>query len=43
MKILVSGATGFIGSAVAAHLESLGHTVVRLSRRAGENTVVWGA
>ena len=41
MKILVSGATGFIGSAVAAHLESLGHTVVRLSRRAGENTVVW--
>lgn len=41
MKILISGATGFIGAATAAHVQSLGHTVIRLSRRPGENTIVW--
>jgi uncharacterized protein (TIGR01777 family) len=32
MKILVSGATGFIGSALCASLENDGHGVLRLSR-----------
>ena len=32
MKILVSGATGLIGSALCASLESDGHKVLRLSR-----------
>jgi uncharacterized protein (TIGR01777 family) len=34
MKILVSGATGLIGSALCDSLESDGHTVLRLSREA---------
>jgi uncharacterized protein (TIGR01777 family) len=33
MKIAVAGATGFIGSAVSAHLAAAGHRVVRLVRR----------
>jgi uncharacterized protein YbjT (DUF2867 family) len=33
MKILVTGATGFIGSALCARLASEGHDVLRVSRR----------
>jgi len=32
MEILVTGATGFLGTALSAHLESLGHRIVRLAR-----------
>ena len=33
MKVLVSGANGFVGRALCPHLESKGHTVVPLVRR----------
>jgi uncharacterized protein (TIGR01777 family) len=33
MAVLVSGASGLVGSAVVAHLESVGHAVFRLVRR----------
>lgn len=35
MKVLVTGASGFIGSALCAHLVSLGHAVVPVVRRHG--------
>ncbi|MCD6078701.1 MAG: hypothetical protein K0R89_2639 [Ramlibacter sp.] len=35
MRILLTGATGFIGRAVAQALEQRGHAVVRVQRRAG--------
>ncbi len=44
MKVLLSGSTGLIGSALAAALASDGHTVVRLVRSApvaGEQAVRW--
>jgi uncharacterized protein (TIGR01777 family) len=42
MRILVAGAGGMIGSAVAPSLAKQGHTVVRLVRRApGEGEVRW--
>jgi uncharacterized protein len=44
MKIAVAGATGFIGSAVSAHLAAAGHRVVRLVRRkpdASRGDAVW--
>jgi len=34
MKVLISGASGLIGSALSAHLKSLGHTPLHLVRRA---------
>ena len=33
MDILVTGATGFLGTALSRHLESLGHQVVELGSR----------
>ena len=33
MEILITGATGFLGTALSAHLETLGHRVVRLGSR----------
>src|SRR4051794_39725612 len=39
--ILLSGATGFIGSRVAASFMADGHRVVRLSRRRGVADSVW--
>ena len=45
MKVLVSGSTGLIGSALVPYLSSQGHSVVRLVRRAGilsEDEVRWG-
>lgn len=36
MRIIVSGASGLIGSALVPHLESKGHDVVRLVRRAAK-------
>ena len=33
MRILITGASGFVGTAQAQHLEGAGHTVVRLVRR----------
>ncbi|MCH9039125.1 MAG: TIGR01777 family protein [Chloroflexi bacterium] len=44
MKVLVSGSTGLIGSALVPYLSSQGHSVVRLVRRAGilsEDEVRW--
>jgi len=44
LRILISGASGFIGSALAASLGAAGHRVVRLVRRAprpGQEEVRW--
>jgi uncharacterized protein (TIGR01777 family) len=44
MKILVSGATGFVGTPLVARLKADGHEVVRLSRShpaPGENAIHW--
>lgn len=42
MNILISGASGLIGTELSAHLERLGHRVTRLVRRlAGTNEVLW--
>jgi hypothetical protein len=44
MKILITGSSGLIGSAVVAHLAEQGHRVVRLVRRAvapGDDVAVW--
>ena len=42
MNVLISGATGLIGSALVPELEAEGHTVTRLSRsRAGAGTIRW--
>ena len=42
MNVLISGATGLIGSALVPELEANGHTITRLSRsRSGANTVRW--
>lgn len=44
MKILISGASGFIGSALTARLTEAGHAVTRLVRREpkpGETEIFW--
>src|SRR3712207_2318566 len=42
MNVLISGATGLIGSALVPELEADGHTVTRLSRSGGgANTIRW--
>lgn len=44
MKILITGSSGLIGSALVAHLVEQGHRVVRLVRRTvapGEDVAVW--
>ena len=42
MNVLISGATGLIGSALIPELEAKGHTVTRLSRsRSGVSTIRW--
>ena len=44
MKILVTGSTGLIGSALVQHLSGEGHTVIRLLRaraRPGEKGILW--
>lgn len=40
MRILLTGATGFIGRAVAQALQDRGHAVVRVQRRPGQGAVV---
>ena len=37
MRVLVAGASGFIGTEVVAQLEAAGHTVLTLGRRAPQN------
>ena len=42
MDVLISGATGSIGSALTLELEGRGHRVIRLSRsRSSEDTIRW--
>ena len=42
MNILISGASGLIGTELSAHLERAGHRVTRLVRRpAGTNEILW--
>lgn len=41
MKILISGASGLIGSALAAKLRAAGHTVIGLSRSPKEGEIGW--
>lgn len=41
MRIVVSGATGFIGSALADALSAQGHQVVAVSRSGRPGTVLW--
>src|SRR3712207_2209465 len=42
MNVLISGATGLIGSALVPELEASGHTVPRLSRSGGgADTIRW--
>jgi len=41
LHILVSGATGFIGTSLVALLHQAGHKVTKLSRRPAEDTLVW--
>jgi len=38
MEILMTGATGFVGTGLSSHLESLGHRVVRLGSQACDLT-----
>lgn len=40
MRVLLTGATGFIGRAVAQALQQRGHAVVRVQRRAGAGEVL---
>ena len=43
MRILVSGASGFVGKPLVCNLRMAGHTVVRVARtrRAGADDIVW--
>jgi uncharacterized protein len=41
MKVVITGITGLIGSALAKRLSDAGHEVVGVSRRPGPNTIVW--
>jgi uncharacterized protein (TIGR01777 family) len=43
MRIVISGSSGLIGTALVAHLRNQGHTVVRLVRRSarGADEAVW--
>ncbi|MCL6437719.1 MAG: NAD-dependent epimerase/dehydratase family protein, partial [Rubrobacteraceae bacterium] len=43
MKVLISGSTGLVGSALVSELEEMGHVVVRLSRSrpSSEDTIRW--
>jgi uncharacterized protein len=42
MKIAITGSTGLIGTALAQHLSSTGHTVIPIVRRAGSaGSVLW--
>lgn len=44
MRVLISGSSGFIGSALVAHLRSAGHSVIRLVRPASnaeDSSVSW--
>ncbi|HEY4101036.1 MAG TPA: TIGR01777 family oxidoreductase [Gemmatimonadales bacterium] len=41
MRVAITGATGFLGTALTGHLAVAGHDVIRISRRPGPGTIVW--
>lgn len=41
MKIILAGATGFVGTRLLTHLHEAGHDVVKLSRRLHTGSVIW--
>jgi len=41
MRVAVTGATGLIGRAISAHLRTLGHTVIPISRTPIEGGIQW--
>jgi len=41
MRILISGASGFIGSILVPHLQAQGHTVLRLVRNRAQDGLFW--
>ena len=41
MNILISGSSGFIGSAIAPYLQSRGHTILRLVRDHSQPGIFW--
>ncbi|MEN6330542.1 MAG: TIGR01777 family oxidoreductase [Smithella sp.] len=41
MKILISGSSGFIGSALVPYLKSRGHTILRLVRDHSQQGIFW--
>ncbi len=43
MRIIVTGSTGLIGSAIVSHFEGLGHSLTRLVRRDSKNDSCKGA
>lgn len=41
MNILISGASGFLGTALKSYLKEQGHTVFCLTREANDNSIFW--
>ena len=41
MKVLITGASGLLGSAIGSRLNAAGHEITKTSRRAGQGSVIW--